>query len=173
MIVEKGTISDIDELEELYNDLNDHFSVYTNYPGWIKDIYPVRQTAIEGIESSSLFICKIENKIVGSIILNYHPEEAYYQAEWQMPDEYENILVIHTLVVHPHFFKKGIAEKLLTFAREYGIANGIKSIRLDVSVGNLPAIRLYEKMGYRYIGTVDLGLGYEHLKWFRLYELVL
>jgi len=49
----------------------------------------------------------------------------------------------------------------------------IKTIRLDVSIHNTPAISLYEKCGYKYVGTVDLGLNIPELVWFKLYEIVL
>lgn len=32
----KGTVSDIDELEQLYNSLIDHLTNTVNYPGWIR-----------------------------------------------------------------------------------------------------------------------------------------
>lgn len=35
-IIESGSLTDIDELEKLYDELNDHLSATTNYPGWIK-----------------------------------------------------------------------------------------------------------------------------------------
>jgi RimJ/RimL family protein N-acetyltransferase len=44
---------------------------------------------------------------------------------------------------------------------------------LDVYEGNIPAISLYEKYGFKYIDTVDLGLGNYGLDWFRLYEKLL
>lgn len=34
---------------------------------------------------------------------------------------------------------------------------GMKAIRLDVVADNLPAIRMYEKAGFQYIATVDMG----------------
>lgn len=92
---------------------------------------------------------------------------------WKISADYKDVFVGHTLVVHPHFMQKGVAFKLMTFAKEYAIQLKMKSIRLDVSVNNTAAISLYEKLGYTYIATVDLQLGYEHLKWFRLYELLL
>ncbi|XAM46318.1 hypothetical protein TPDSL_28260 [Terrisporobacter petrolearius] len=49
----------------------------------------------------------------------------------------------------------------------------IKELRLDVYEKNLPAIKLYEKFGFKYIDTVDLGLENYGLKWFRLYEKLL
>ncbi|SHE59021.1 GNAT family N-acetyltransferase [Dysgonomonas macrotermitis] len=173
MVINKGKIADIDSLEALYNDLNDHFAITTNYPGWIKHIYPIRETAIEGINEGTLFVATEDEIIAGSIILNHTPEEAYNQVNWLIDADYKDVLVIHTLVVHPSFFRKNIAHSLMEFAKQYAMEHSIKSVRLDVSINNKPAIALYEKMGYQYIGTVDLGLPYEHLKWFRLYELVI
>lgn len=172
-MIRKSTTNDIDELEALYNDLNDHLANTVNYPGWIKHIYPVRETAIQGIEEGSLFVSVINKKIAGSVILNHTPEEAYKGVNWLIKADYKDILVVRTLVVHPDFMNQGIAHNLMSFAKEYGISQKIKSIRLDVSVNNSVAIFLYEKLGYKYIDTVDLGLEYEHLKWFKLYELLI
>jgi hypothetical protein len=38
MIFDLGKVTDIDELEQLYNDLNDHLAKGVNYPGWKKGI---------------------------------------------------------------------------------------------------------------------------------------
>jgi len=171
--IRRATHKDVDELEKLYDDLNDYMSSNINFPGWLKGIYPIRETAVEGISEESLFIAEDNNKIIGSIILNQTPEEAYNKVKWLTKTNYNEILVARTLVVHPTYFKKNVATTLLSFAKEYAISQGVKSIRLDVSTNNTPAIGLYRKMGYKYIDTVDLGLPYEHLKWFELYELVL
>ena len=48
-IIEPGSLADIDELERLYDELNDHLSATINYPGWIKGIYPVRENAAAGV----------------------------------------------------------------------------------------------------------------------------
>ena len=171
--IEKGTAADIDELEQLYNELNDHLEATINYPGWIKGIYPVREDAVKGIGCGALFVLRIEGRIVGSIILSHEPEEAYTQIRWGIEADYADILVMHTFVVHPLFMKQGVGSALLRFAEQYGRQEGMKAIRLDVSIHNAPAIAAYEKQGYRYVGTVDLGLNYPHLVWFRLYELLL
>jgi len=173
MIIEKGNYSDLDKLEQLYNDLNDYFVTRINYPGWIKGIYPVRETAKKGIDEGTLFVLKMNNVIAGSVILNHEPENAYDQVIWDIDISYEEIIVIHTFVIHPRFMNRGIGSMLMDFIKEYSIKLQMKAIRLDVSEKNIPAILLYEKHGYKYIGTVDLGLEYEHLKWFKLYELLL
>lgn len=173
MVIEKGTPTDVDDLERLYNDLNDHFASMTNFPGWIKGIYPIRETAIEGIEEDTLFVLRIEDEIAGSIILNHKPEKAYGKVMWTFESDYSDVIVIHTLVVHPRFLKAGVGSALMEFATDYSGSKNMNSIRLDVSIHNLPAISLYEKHGYKYIDTVDLGLNVPGLVWFRLYEKML
>ncbi|MBV3844207.1 GNAT family N-acetyltransferase [Bacteroides eggerthii] len=171
-VVESGTFADIDELERLYDDLNDYLSATTNYPGWIKGIYPVRENAVAGIENNTLFVVRHNGKIVGSIILDHHPEEAYNNVRWKIEVDYSRIFVLRTFVVHPSFLKMGIGCTLMDYSSELAKQSGMKSIRLDVYENNLPAISLYEKCGFEYIDTVDLGLGNYGLDWFKLYEKV-
>ena len=40
-IIEPGTSADINELEKLYDELNDFLAATINYSGWIKVIYPI------------------------------------------------------------------------------------------------------------------------------------
>ncbi len=168
-----GTEEDIDELEQLYNGLNDHLSATTNYPGWRKGVYPIRETAVEGINERCLYVAVCNDRIVGAIILRHEPEPAYLPATWRKELDYEEVFVIYTLVVHPDYLGQGIGQALLDFASELGRQSNIKSLRLDVYENNLPAISLYEKCGFEYIDKVDLGLGKYNLDWFRLYEKLL
>ena len=169
-VIESGTTADIDELEKLYDDLNDYLSATTNYPGWIKGIYPIREDAVAGIKNNTLFVVRHDGKIAGSIILDHHPDEAYNNVRWKIEADYSRIFVIRTFVVHPSFLKMGIGRALMDYSFELAQQSGIKSIRLDVYENNLPAISLYEKCGFEYIDTVDLGFGNYGLDWFKLYE---
>lgn len=170
---ELGKVNDIDELGKLYDDLNDYLAKGVNYPGWKKGIYPVRQDAADGIKNGNLFVARHEGKIVGSIILSHVPEPAYHQAKWQIESDYSDVFVVYTFAVHPDYMKCGVGKALMDFAEEQAVKSDVKSIRLDVYEGNMPAIRLYEKCGFKYIGTVDLGLCNYGLDWFRLYEKLL
>lgn len=170
---ERGTIEHIDEIELLYNKLNDYLEMHINYPGWKKGIYPIRENAVEGISEGNLFIAKYLDKIVGSVILSHKPEAAYEKAAWLIDADYDDIIVIHTLVVHPDYIHCGVGKAIMDFAVEYSSGIQAKSIRLDVYEGNIPAIHLYEKCGFTYINTVDLGLGNYGLNWFKLYEKLL
>ena len=172
-IIEPGTSADIDELEKLYNELNDYLAATINYPGWIKGIYPIREDAVAGVNDNMLYVARTDGRIAGSVILNHQPEKAYENVRWKMELDYSCIFVIHTFVVHPSFLKKGVGHALMDYSLELAQRSGIKSVRLDVYEKILPAISLYEKCGFEYVDTVDLGLGKYGLNWFKLYEKVI
>ena len=62
-----------------------------------------------------------------------------------------------------------MVQKAIDIAKE----TGMKAIRLDVLGGNIPAERLYQGFGFRYMAT--LKMYYEDTGWtdFKLYEYVL
>lgn len=173
IIMRLGTEKDIDLLESLYDRSNDYLASTTNYPGWIKGVYPIRQDAINGINKESLFVATVNNEIVGSIILNHQADVAYSSVTWQKIIDNSDIFVIHTFVVDPKYLKHGIGRKMLEFASKYATDTKMKALRLDVYEKNTPAISLYESCGYTYIDTVSLGLEKRGLNWFRLYEKLL
>lgn len=173
IVFEKGTESDIGELARLYDDLNDFLAGGTNYPGWIKGVYPVREDAVKGVVNGNLFVAKNAGKMAGTIILSHEPEPAYRNVKWKIDADYSKIFVIYTFAVHPDYLNKGIGTGILNIAIQHCIDEQAKSIRLDVYEKNLPAIRLYEKCGFEYVDTVDLGLGIHGLDCFKLYEKLL
>lgn len=173
MLIEYGTYNDTDEMEQLYSELTEMLETGVNYPGWKKGIYPVREDAMAGIAAHNLFVARRDHKIIGSIILNHKPEKGYDTVTWQYAGDYDKVLVVHTLAVHPAYLKSGIGRVLMEFAESFGLENKMKAIRLDVYEKNLPAVRLYESCGYQYRGMVDLGLGCYGLDRFKLFEKLL
>lgn len=176
VIIDKGNVSDIDELARLYDDLNDYLASGINYPGWKKGVYPIQEDAISGVENGELYVARQTGtgKIIGSIILNHKAEEAYHKVKWKLDtNDYSNILVVHTLVVHPLHLKNSIGKSLMEFAYKFAKNEKMKSIRLDVYEHNTPAIHLYESCGFLYVATVDLGLSCYGLDNFHLYEKLL
>ena len=101
------------------------------------------------------------------------PDKAYENVKWKIALDSSHIFVIHAFVVHPSFLKIGVGHALMDYSLELAQSSGIKSVRLDVYEKNLPAISLYEKCGFEYIDTVDLGLGHYGLEWFKLYEKII
>ncbi len=59
---------------------------------------------------------------------------------------------IDNVAVAPEHRRRGIADALLDDAETRARDMGLASLMLEVRAGNLPAIRLYEKHGFRPVG---------------------
>lgn len=173
LIFELGTEQDIDEIGQLYDDINDFMANTINYPCWRKGVYPVRENAERGIRDQNLYVIRDKGRIAGTVILRHEPEPGYEQVTWNYKGDYKDILVIYTLAVHPDYLKQGIGTSLMNHIIELARSCNIKAIRLDVYESNLPAIKLYEKCGFEFMGLVDLGYGKYGLDFFKLYEKLL
>lgn len=72
-----------------------------------------------------------------------------YAGCWQILDEAH----ITTIAIKPEFKRKKIGEALLKRILEDCYKNEIKYITLEVRVSNVPAISLYEKYGFKSLGS--------------------
>lgn len=69
----------------------------------------------------------------------------------------ENVLDIHRVAVHPQFFRRGIADRLIGFVEE--VENDIEKIVVSTGKENIPAVSLYLKKGYIKTGDVEISKG--------------
>ena len=59
---------------------------------------------------------------------------------------------IQSLVVHPDFFRKGIASQLIDFVT---IRFNKRTFTVETALGNYPAVKLYKRYGFRELGTYN------------------
>ncbi len=59
---------------------------------------------------------------------------------------------IMNLAVHPQYRRHALGQKLLSALQQVLTENGSAAITLEVRVSNLPAISLYEKLGFQTVG---------------------
>ncbi len=59
---------------------------------------------------------------------------------------------VDNVAVHPVLRRRGIADALTEDAISRGREMGLASLTLEVRASNLPAVRLYEKHGFREVG---------------------
>lgn len=168
--IRQGRTQDIDEISALYDTVTEYLESHTNYPGWKKGIYPARIHGEQGIKEGTLYAAWLDGKLAGSIILNQDQENGYDSVTWKTEAKPDEVTVVHTLLVHPDYLKAGVGKALLEFAERKAGEEGKKTIRLDVYENNGPAIGLYERVGYEYAGTADLGYKDIGLNGFKLYE---
>ncbi len=89
-------------------------------------------------ENCELMVAEIGTLIAGYILIIHHPGT--------------RLARIYSLAVFPHERGKGIAKALLTAGEQAAQQDGRFYLRLEVSVDNVPAISLYEKLGFQKFG---------------------
>ena len=170
VLVRRATEADLDAVERLYGEVCDYLDAHQNYPDWRRGVYPTRRDAEEALHRYRLGVAQIGERIVGTFVLKHETVKGYENARWLTENDYARIYVLHTFAVHPDFLREGVGSRLLRGAEEMAREESCVSLRLDVVKGNVPAERLYQKSGYRFIGTVSLGYESTDTPWFNLYE---
>jgi len=62
------------------------------------------------------------------------------------------------ICVHPDFRRKGFGELMLRWLEKVAWDRGLKSLRIHVNYKNYPALNLYRKLGYMFLGdNTDKG----------------
>lgn len=64
---------------------------------------------------------------------------------------------IYRVMVHPLHFRKGIAENLVRFIEK--IHCSVEEAIVSTGAKNLPAVKLYQKLGFEKVDEVELGDG--------------
>lgn len=172
LTIRTATRDDSGSVKEFYDSLIDTMEDAAFRPGWEKDVYPTREYLNEAIENDELYIGQEEGEMAACMVVDHKYNDGYRDVPWSVEAADAELWVIHALGVHPAFSGRGIAKQMVQRVIELARENGIKTIRLDVLEGNLPAERAYTKMGFRYLDTIQMF--YEDTGWtdFRVFEFV-
>lgn len=92
------------------------------------------------METNSIYVSKIDNKIVGYIIFDIKEKDNGFM-------RYRKLLGIDTLCVDKDFRGQGIGTKMLEFAKGIAKEQNCTDMNLTVNPNNENAIKLYEKFG--------------------------
>ena len=148
--IELATQNELDRVKEIAEACAKNM-IENNIFQW-NNKYPSREIFKEDIKNKSLYVSKINHKVVGCIMLSSFKDDIYKSVNWITPDEYN--LYIHRLAVHPMFQKKGIARKMMDFAEDFAKSNDYISIRLDTFSQNPRNNKFYKSRGYNKLDDV-------------------
>lgn len=154
-----------------YDNVVEYLVSHVNYPKWRYKEYPNEDYVRQMTEEGSQYILEEDGKIVGAFVLNTDPQGDYSKGNWSRELPSGSYLVIHALAVDPGYHGKGLGSEAVSYCIHYAKSTGFKALRLDLVPTNEPAKRLYEKNGFSYAGTEDLGRGVEIIPKFSMYEL--
>lgn len=94
------------------------------------------------LETESIYIARLENKIVGYIIIDIKEKDNGFM-------RYRKILSIDTLCIDEKFKRQGIGTKMLEFAKRLGKEKNCTDMHLTVNPNNKNAIKVYENFGMK------------------------
>lgn len=171
MIIKLCSEQDITAVGTFYDDVVKHLCEHINYPKWEYKIYPCEESVREKTTDGCQFMCVENDKIIGAFVLNDDPDGAYENAFWSKPLMQGEYMVCHTLATAPSMQGTGIGRQIVKYCVNYAKSHGYKAIRLDVVPDNIPAKKLYEKCGFRYVGDVDLERDIPEIPLFSMFEL--
>lgn len=95
--------------------------------GWVRDVYPTRETAKASILREDMFVEEDNSKIVATAIINKEQGPKYPVVEWDFEAEDDDeVMVLHTLVVSPCIKGRGYGRKFIKFYEDYALEEGCK-----------------------------------------------
>lgn len=152
-MIRKATAADLDGIEAVYDRTHTAEEKGETSIGWIRSIYPKRETAAAAIERGDLFVQTDESsRIVGTAIINQVQVDVYAGAAWEYDVPENQVMVLHTLVIDPQVKGKGCGKAFVRYYEEYALKNGCHYLRMDTNERNTTARSFYKKLGYREIG---------------------
>lgn len=154
MIFRKAEHRDIDAIAEIYDEIHTAEEEGNATVGWVRGIYPTRQTAEDSVKAGDMFVAEDDGRIVAAGKINQAQCSEYAQAEWQYDVPDDQVMVFHTLVVSPSIKSKGYGTGFVNFYEKYALEHGCRYLRMDTNERNNAARALYSKLGYSEVSIV-------------------
>ena len=165
-----ASAEEFDAVRAFYCEMTSRMEEYEYHPKWVMGVYPNDDYLREACENGQMYLACAGERIVGAMVVNQSQNEGYGSVEWITAAKPDEICGIHTLAVMPDAVHQGVGRFLVENAIRVAAQMGCRVIRLDVLTGNLPANRLYERAGFRFVRRIALYYEDTGLCDFDLYE---
>lgn len=142
--IELAKINDLDRVKKITSDCALEM-ISRKVFQWDEN-YPNIEIFKKDIDNQNLYVYREKSIVLGCIMLSLSKDEVYDNVKWLTKDEKN--LYVHRLAVDPKYQKKGIGKLLMDFAEEYGLKNGLKSVRLDTFSKNDRNNKFYRSRNY-------------------------
>ena len=170
--LKKAEIKDAMKILEFYQNTIESIKNSEFKPKWNKH-YPNLGFIKKSIDNDEVYICTKNEDIVASVVLNNGFDPEYTDVNWIVNAKSDEITVIHAFAVDSNFTGKGIGKQIFSQIKENAIINKQKTIRIDIIDGNIGAQKVFKRLGFEYVDTVEVFHNAVGLEKFHLYELVL
>ena len=153
-MIRLATRDDVPAIAAIYDTIHTNEEAGLTTIGWIRSIYPTRESAAASIAKVDMFVLEENGTVVAAAKINQEQVPEYADAHWEHPAPDEKIMVLHTLVVSPSVKGKGLGTRFVDFYEAYALEQGRPFLRMDTNERNLAARALYRKLGYTEVSIV-------------------
>ena len=155
-MIRKAIPEDLDQVADIYEAILDQEEATGHHwTNWQRGVYPCRATAEKALKAGTLYVEEEGGHILGCANLNQVQPNEYAAIPWTIPAKPREVLVIHTLCIHPDAAGGGLGRRFVAYAEGLAVGLGCKAMRLDTYEGNAPAAAFYPKLGYRLAGSTE------------------
>ncbi len=172
MILRKAKINESEKILNFYQNVIFSLKDSEFNPKW-NEKYPNLEYICSSIKKEELYVYTDEHEIISSFILNNQFDNDYNTVQWQISPKPSEITIIHTFAINSNYRQRGNSKKIFKKIKEMAMNNNQKTLRIDIVDGNDGAQKVFEKLGFKYIESIEIEHYAVGLQKFHLYEYLL
>ena len=158
MKMRKAGTDDYPAVMRMFEALWDEQEAHGGFTVWKRGVYPTEEVIRNDIKEGTLYVFE-EEGLCAAVTLDHKQAPEYAEQPWTVSAADDRVLVMHRLIVPPENGRKGTGYRAVQCCIEEAERSDCASIRLDTGSQNIPAVRLYEKCGFRIISRNHIELG--------------
>ena len=143
---------DFETVKKKYIEIIENTPEIEKHARWVYGKHPHDELLRSYIENGEMYLLMDGESIAGVTALTLYQGEDYHPVRWAEDLADDRVAVLHILAACPEYRGKGAGRKIVEEALRIAGENGKKALRLDTLKSNLPAQRMYGKLGFSYRG---------------------
>lgn len=151
----RAVINDLETLTAFYHAVVLQQQEDEYGPRWTWGIYPSMQDISEHLEKGDIHVGLSDGMIAAAGILTYGEDEIYREVDWKIKTDDSQIAVLHLFAVGKQYRRSGVAGEMLEYFLQQASGRA-EVMHLDVMAGNIPAEKLYRRVGFEYAGRREI-----------------
>ena len=143
---------DLETVKGHYINVIENTPEIEKYARWVYGKHPTDEALRSFIENGEMYLLADGGTVAGMVAIVMHQGTDYEDIPWTEKLENDQVATLHLLAVCPEYRGRALGNTILVLAGELAKQQEKKAVRLDVLESNLPAQRMYEKVGFVYRG---------------------
>ena len=113
--------------------------------------YDLREMLVA--EHIEVVVAEVDSEIIGSGYARIESSKIYLK--------HQKHAYLGFMYVKPNFRGKGVNKKIIEALKNWSVSQNVNELRLEVFYDNLPAIRAYEKVGFKKL-MIEMRMGVDN-----------